>query len=218
MAVPVLPLPPPRRRRLVQLYLGLVLFAVSVALLLLSGLGLDPWDVLHQGLSRRLGLGVGTWNIIVGLAVLILWIPLRERPGIGTLSNVLVVGAVVDAILAAVPTPHALAVRIVMLIAGVFLCGVATGAYIGAGVGPGPRDGLMTAWARRGHRVWVVRTTIEASVLVIGWILGGTVGVGTLLYALSIGPLAHFFIPLLTIRDGGPPLEPAAAPSWQEPL
>jgi uncharacterized membrane protein YczE len=183
----------------VQLFVGLILFGVSSSMLLLAGLGLDPWDVLHQGLSRRVGLGVGTWAIIVGFAVLLLWIPLRQRPGIGTLCNVVVVGAVIDLVLAVVPAPHAIAVRVPLLLGGVLLNGFATGAYIGAGLGPGPRDGLMTGWAARGHSIRVVRTTIEVSVLAIGWALGGDVGVGTVVYALSIGPLAHKFIPLLAI-------------------
>jgi uncharacterized membrane protein YczE len=168
-------------------------------MLLLAGLGLDPWDVLHQGLSRRIGLGVGTWAIIVGGAVLLLWIPLRERPGVGTVCNVIVVGAVIDLMLAAVPAPHGLLLRSVVLVGGVLLNGVATGAYIGAGLGPGPRDGLMTGWAKRGHSIRVVRTAIELTALAAGWALGGTVGVGTVLYALAIGPLAHRFIPLLAI-------------------
>jgi len=193
-------MPPPRGRRVVQLLGGLVLFGVSSSMLLLAGLGVDPWDVLHQGLSRRIGLGVGTWAIIAGVAVLLLWIPLRQRPGIGTVANVLVVGAVIDLVLAVVPPPHALAVRIVVLLGGVVLNGVATGAYIGAGLGPGPRDGLMTGLAARGHSVRVVRTAIELTVLGSGWALGGTVGVGTVVYALSIGPLAHHFIPRLAIR------------------
>lgn len=193
-------MPRPRVRRLVQLFAGLILYGVSDSMLLLAGLGLDPWDVFHQGLSRRLGLGVGTWAIIVGVAVLLAWIPLRQRPGIGTLFNVLVVGAVIDLVLATVPAPHATASRIALLLGGVFLNGVATGAYIGAGLGPGPRDGLMTGWVARGHSIRVVRTTIEVLVLAVGWALGGTVGVGTVLYALAIGPLAHLFIPLLRIR------------------
>ena len=197
-------MPPPRARRLVQLFLGLALYGVSDAMLLLAGLGLDPWDVLHQGLSRRLGLGVGTWAIIVGVTVLLLWIPLRQRPGIGTVCNVLVVGAVIDLMLAVVPAPHALAPRVALLLGGVLLNGVATGAYIGAGLGPGPRDGLMTAWAGRGHSIRLVRTTIELLVLATGWALGGTVGVGTVLYALAIGPLAHAFIPMLQIREPAP--------------
>jgi uncharacterized membrane protein YczE len=182
--------------RLVQLYLGLVLYGVSSSLLVLAGLGLDPWDVFHQGLSRTFGLAIGTWAILVGVAVLLLWIPLRQRPGIGTVSNVVLVGATMDVVLGHVHAPHALGVRIACLICGVLLNGVATGAYIGAGLGPGPRDGLMTGLAARGHSIRVVRTGIELAVLVTGWRLGGTVGVGTVLYALSIGPLAHIFIPL----------------------
>jgi uncharacterized membrane protein YczE len=182
-------------------------------MLLLAGLGLDPWDVLHQGLSRRIGLGVGTWAIIVGVAVLLAWIPLRQRPGIGTLCNVVLVGAVIDLMLAVVHPPHVLASRVALLVGGVVLNGVATGAYIGAGLGPGPRDGLMTAWSARGHSIRVVRTTIEVSALAAGWALGGTVGVGTVLYALAIGPLAHRFIPLLEIRRPTPEGAPAAAPA-----
>jgi uncharacterized membrane protein YczE len=188
------------RRRLVQLYAGLVLYGLSSSLLVLAGLGLDPWDVFHQGLARHTPLAIGTWAILVGALVLLLWIPLRQRPGFGTLSNVVVVGAVMDVVLGLVPAPHALGARVACLIAGVLLNGIATGAYIGAGLGPGPRDGLMTGLAARGHSIRVVRTAIELTVLVTGWLLGGTVGVGTLLYAVSIGPLAHVFIPLLSRR------------------
>jgi uncharacterized membrane protein YczE len=193
--------PPPRLRRLTQLFAGLVLYGFSDALMLLAGLGVDPWDVFHQGLSRRFGLGVGTWAIIVGVVVLALWIPLRQRPGFGTVSNVIVVGSVIDLSLATIPAPHGLATRIGVLLAGVFLNGVATGAYIGAGLGPGPRDGLMTGLAARGHSIRVVRTVLELTVLVSGWLLGGTVGIGTVVYALAIGPLAHIFIPLFQVRE-----------------
>lgn len=182
--------------RLVQLYAGLVLYGVSSSLLVLAGLGLDPWDVFHQGLSRTFGLAIGTWAILVGVVVLLLWIPLRQRPGIGTLSNVVLVGLTMNVVLGHVQAPNALTARIPLLVCGVFLNGVATGAYIGAGFGPGPRDGLMTGLAARGHSIRVVRTGIELAVLVTGWLLGGTVGVGTVLYAVSIGPLAHVFVPL----------------------
>jgi uncharacterized membrane protein YczE len=184
------------RLRLAQLYGGLVLYGVSSSLLVLAGLGLDPWDVFHQGLSRTFGLAIGTWAIIVGLVVLLLWIPLRQRPGIGTVSNVVLVGLTMNVVLGHVHPPHALGVRIACLLIGILLNGVATGAYIGAGFGPGPRDGLMTGLAARGHSIRVVRTSIELTVLAIGWLLGGTVGVGTVLYALAIGPLAHVFVPL----------------------
>jgi uncharacterized membrane protein YczE len=182
--------------RLAQLYSGLLLYGASSSLLVLAGLGLDPWDVFHQGLSRTFGLAIGTWAILVGAAVLLLWIPLRQRPGIGTLSNVVLVGATMDLVLGHTQQPHALAARVACLVCGVFLNGVATGAYIGAGLGPGPRDGLMTGLAARGHSIRVIRTGLELTVLAIGWLLGGTVGAGTLLYAVSIGPLAHVFIPL----------------------
>ena len=199
--------PPPRLRRLIQLFAGLVLYGISDAMLLLAGLGVDPWDVFHQGLSRRFGLGVGTWAIIVGLAVLLLWIPLRQRPGLGTVCNVLVVGSVIDLVLATVPPVHGLAARLAVMSAGVILNGIATGAYIGAGLGPGPRDGLMTGLAARGHSIRVMRTMIEITVLIIGWVLGGTVGLGTVVYALGIGPIAHVSIPRLRIL---PPETPRA--------
>jgi uncharacterized membrane protein YczE len=184
------------RLRLVQLYAGLVLYGISSSLLVLAGLGLDPWDVFHQGLSRTFGLAIGTWAILVGLVVLLLWIPLRQRPGIGTVSNVVLVGLTMNVVLGHVHPPHALPVRAACLLVGVLLNGIATGAYIGAGLGPGPRDGLMTGFAARGHSIRFVRTGIEVAVLAIGWLLGGTVGVGTVVYALAIGPLAHVFVPL----------------------
>ena len=197
------------RARLVQLLIGLGLYGLSSSLLVLAGLGLDPWDVLHQGLARHTPLAIGTWAILVGAAVLLLWIPLRQRPGIGTLCNVVAVGGVMDLVLGLAPAPHALGARVACLVAGVALNGVATGAYIGAGLGPGPRDGLMTGLAARGHSIRAVRTGIELTVLASGWLLGGTVGIGTVLYAVSIGPLAHVFIPLLA-RGPRTPAPPEA--------
>lgn len=209
---------PPRLRRLTQLFAGIVLYGISSSMLLLAGLGVDPWDVLHQGLSRRLGLGVGTWVLIVGGLVLLLWIPLRQRPGFGTLCNAVGVGLVIDLVLATVPPVHGLAARLLVMIGGVVLNGIATGAYIGAGLGPGPRDGLMTGLAARGHSIRVVRTGIEATVLVSGWLLGGTVGVGTVVYALGIGPIVHVTIPRLRIRPLAPPATGrVAAPTAVEP-
>ncbi|HET8980677.1 MAG TPA: hypothetical protein VFN87_21170 [Solirubrobacteraceae bacterium] len=198
---------PPRTRRLGQLFAGLILYGVSSSMLLLAGLGVDPWDVFHQGLSRRLGLGVGTWAIIVGLGVLLLWIPLRQRPGLGTVCNVIVVGVVIDVMLATIPPVRALPAQIALMAGAVVLNGIATGAYIGAGLGPGPRDGLMTGLAAQGHSIRVVRTSIELTVLAVGWILGGSVGIGTLVYALGIGPIAHIAIPWLAIAE---PAEPPA--------
>ena len=187
--------------RLANLYVGLVLFGLSIALMISAHLGLAPWDVFHYGLALQTGLPIGIVVNIVGAAVLLLWLPLRQRPGVGTVSNVIVVGLAADAGLALLPQPASLAPRAVFLILGVLLNGVATGLYIGARLGPGPRDGLMTGIARRGHSVRVVRTSIELVVLAVGWLLGGTIGVGTVLYALGIGPLAHFFIPRLTVAE-----------------
>jgi uncharacterized membrane protein YczE len=195
------PVPPDRRlRRFSQLVAGLVLYGVTAAMLVLAGLGLDPWDVLHQGLSRTFGLGIGTWAILASFVVLLGWWPLRQRPGIGTLANAAAVGAVIDLVLALVEPPHALWARVALLIGGVAGNGIATGFYIGAGLGPGARDGLSTGIAARGHSMRIVRTSIEAVVLVTGFLLGGTVGIGTVLYALVIGPITHRTIPALAIR------------------
>jgi uncharacterized membrane protein YczE len=185
--------------RLVNLFAGLVLFGASLALMLRSGLGLGPWDVLHQGVAERTGLPIGQVVIGVAVVVLLLWFPLRQRPGFGTVSNVIVVGLAVDGTLAVLPQPHQLALRTAYLILGILANAVATGLYIGAGLGPGPRDGLMTGFAQRGYSIRLVRTLIELSVLAIGWLLGGTVGVGTLLYAVTIGPLVGVLLPRLTI-------------------
>jgi uncharacterized membrane protein YczE len=202
-------------RRLVQLYLGLAGYGASAALLVRARLGLDPWDVFHQGLARRLGLPLGWLVIGVGALVLLLWVPLRQRPGLGTLSNVVVVGLALDGTLDVLPAPHPLWARWGLLVAGIAGNGLSTGLYIGARLGPGPRDGLMTGLAARGHPIRVVRTGIELTVLAAGFLLGGQVGLGTLLYAVSIGPLAHLFIPLCTVRTAAPaePVRPAAAPA-----
>jgi hypothetical protein len=189
-------------RRLVQLYIGLVLYGVSMALMIRAGLGLDPWDVLHQGLAERLPLSFGMVTIVVGALVLLAWIPLRQRPGVGTVSNVIVIGLAVDASLTLIPAPDALALQVAFMLASVGLNGVATAAYIGARLGPGPRDGLMTGLVRRtGRSVRLVRTSIEVTVLAAGWLLGGTVGVGTVVYALGIGPLVHVLLPALTVPE-----------------
>jgi uncharacterized membrane protein YczE len=184
--------------RLLQLGVGLILYGISDGLLLAAALGADPWDVFSQGLSRSFGLAIGTWTIIVGALVLLLWIPLRQRPGLGTLANVVVIGVIVNEFLALVPVIHGVAARSLGMLAAVVLNGFATATYIGARFGPGPRDGLMTGWAARGHSLRLGRTTIEASALLAGWLLGGTVGVGTLVYALSIGPLVHVLLPRMT--------------------
>lgn len=187
-------------RRLSQLYIGLTLYGVSSALLVEAGLGLEPWNVLHQGLAEITGLTIGVVSIIVGAAVLLLWIPLRQRPGLGTVSNVFVCGLAMDGTLALLPEAHTLAVRIPLLVAGILLNGAATGLYIAARFGPGPRDGLMTGLHRRtGRSIRLMRTAVEIAVVVTGFALGGTVGIGTLLYALSIGPLAQLFLRVFAV-------------------
>jgi uncharacterized membrane protein YczE len=185
--------------RLAQLAAGLTLFGVSIALLVRAGLGLPSWDVLHQGLAHRTGLSFGLVVNAVAVVVLLLWIPLRQRPGFGTLANVVVVGLAADAALAVLPPARWLPAQVGLLLAGVVLNGVATGLYLGARLGPGPRDGLMTGLAARGHSIRAVRTGIELAVLAAGWLLGGTVGVGTVLFAVAIGPLAQYFIPRLEL-------------------
>lgn len=200
---PTLARQPSRRlvRRLGQLYAGLALYGVSMALLVRAELGVMPWDVLHQGIARYVGWSLGTVSIAVGALVLLLWVPLRERPGIGTLSNVVVIGLSVDATLAVLPEVDALAVRAPLVVAGILLNAVATAAYIGVRLGPGPRDGLMTGLVRRtGASVRLVRTSIEVLVVSTGWLLGGTLGVATVLYAVSIGPLVQPLLPRLTVQ------------------
>jgi uncharacterized membrane protein YczE len=166
-----------------------------------AGLGLDPWDVLHQGLAGRVHLAIGTVSIIVGAIVLLGWLPIRQRPGLGTISNVFVVGLSLNATLRVLPVQHVLAARLALLVAAIVLCGLATGMYISVGFGPGPRDGLMTGWsARTGLSIRLTRTLIEVTVLVTGWLLGGTVGVGTVLFAVSIGPVAQVFLKLFGVN------------------
>ncbi|MEU6356117.1 hypothetical protein ABZ896_43555 [Streptomyces sp. NPDC047072] len=187
-------------RRLIQLYVGLALYGASSALLVEAGLGLEPWNVLHQGLAELTGLTIGVVSIIVGAAVLLLWIPLRQRPGLGTVSNVFVVGIAMDGTLALVPEVHGLAVRIPLLMAGIVLNGAATGLYIAARFGPGPRDGLMTGLhLRTGRSIRLMRTAVEVAVVGTGFLLGGTIGIGTVLYAVSIGPLAQLFLRVFAV-------------------
>jgi uncharacterized membrane protein YczE len=187
-------------RRIAQLYFGLTLYGLSGALMLRAGLGLDPWNVLHEGIALLVHHAIGTVSIVVGALVLLLWIPLRQRPGLGTISNVFVLGLVQDQALELIPNQHGLDHQVPMLIGAILLCGVATGMYISADLGPGPRDGLMTGVsARLGWSIRLTRTLIEATVLATGWLLGGSVGIGTVLFALGIGPAAQFFLRLLRI-------------------
>ena len=195
-------------RRLIQLYVGLVAFAFGEALIIQARLGVMSWDVLHQGLTRHLGLSIGQWSIIVGALVLLMWIPMREKPGLGTLSNVVVIGASLDVFLGWVPAPTSLGWRAALLLLGIAINGMATAAYIGARLGPGPRDGLMTGLVRLTHQpVGWVRTGIEVSVVFIGYLLGGNLSVGTVLFVLSIGPIVHVFLPRLTVGGPLPPTD-----------
>ncbi|MFI0826939.1 YitT family protein [Streptomyces roseolus] len=203
-------------RRLVQLYAGLALYGVSSALLVRAGLGMEPWNVLHQGLAGLTGLTIGVVSIVVGAIVLLLWIPIRQRPGLGTVSNVFVVGLAMDGALALLPDGHGLVVRGALMVLGIVLNGLATGLYIAARFGPGPRDGLMTGLHRvTGWSIRLTRTLIEVAVVTTGFLLGGSVGVGTLLYALSIGPLAQFFLRFFAVPELRP-VEPAVTPESPE--
>ena len=196
-----------RVRRFGQLILGLLLYGATMAVMVRSTLGLDPWDVFHQGLTRLIGrwipLSYGTVITIVSVFVLLLWIPLRQRPGVGTVANAAIIGAATDATLAVLPAPHQMAWPIAFLVLAVVGNAVAGALYLGAGLGPGPRDGLMTGLVGRGvGSVRVVRTGIELTVLLLGWLLGGLVGVGTAVYALCIGPLLQLLVPRLRVKSG----------------
>jgi uncharacterized membrane protein YczE len=199
----MLPFPPADelRQRVPRLLGGLVLFGVGIALMVRADLGLAPWDVLHQGVAERTGIAIGNVTILTGVVVLLLWIPIRERPGLGTVLNVLVIGLVVDATLALVDAPTAMWQRIAFLALGIFAFGPGSGLYIGAGLGPGPRDGLMTGLARRGRSVRVVRTGIELAALGVGAALGGRVGIGTVAFAATVGPNVHWFLERMTLPE-----------------
>lgn len=184
---------------MVRLLPGLVACGVGLSLLVLADFGLGPWEALHQGLSERTGVPIGTVGILVGVVVLLGWVPLRQRPGIGTLCNVVLIGLVIDAVPAVAPEQHAFPTRVAFLAVGMVLVGLGSGLSIGAGLGPGPRDGLMTGLAARGHSLHLVRTLIELSALVVGRALGGTIGAGTLVFALGVGPLVQFFLGHLSL-------------------
>ena len=183
-------------RRVPQLVVGLVLYGVSLALMVRGNVGLAPWDVLHSGLIRHVPITLGQAVVVMSFVVLLLWIPLRERPGIGTIANALLVGLSADATLFLLVEPSALPARVALMVGGVVLCGIATGLYIGAQLGRGPRDGLMTGLHRRtGLSLRLVRTLLEVAVVLVGLLLGGVLGVGTVVYALAIGPLTQLFLP-----------------------
>ncbi|MFZ0530054.1 MAG: hypothetical protein WAL91_05910 [Propionicimonas sp.] len=194
-------------RRSSQLLAGLILYGWSMAMLVRSGLGVDPWDVFHQGLANHLPLSFGQVTILVGALVLLAWIPLRQRPGVGTVANVFVIGLAADAGLAVIPVADGWLAGAALLSAGVVLNGLAGALYVGARLGPGPRDGLWVALTQRtGHSIRLVRTVLELTVVAIGWLLGGVVGVGTVVYALAIGPLVQWFMPWVEVPYSAAPV------------
>jgi uncharacterized membrane protein YczE len=198
------------RRRLPRLVVGILVISPGIALTINARLGVSPYDVLHQGLAKITGLSFGTVVVLLGLAILLLWYPLGQRFGIGTLVNALSIGFIVDGYLHVLPEPHALEIRWPMLIAGIVITAFGMGLYIGAGLGPGPRDGLMTGLAAKGYPLWLVRTGLELTALFSGWALGGNVGVGTVLFAFGIGPLGHWFLKRLHLGVGDVDPDPNA--------
>lgn len=201
-------------RRVSQLFVGLWLYGTAMAMFIRAELGLDPWDVFHYGVQQHIGLSFGTIVVIVGGLVLLLWIPLKQWPGLGTIANVFVIGIATDVMLAVLDVPSELWLRWVFLLGGIVVNGIGGAMYIGSQYGPGPRDGLMTGLARRtGLSIRLVRTALEVSVLAIGWLLGGVVGLGTVLYALLIGPAVQAFLPLVTVRLATPAPTSTPAPA-----
>ena len=189
-------------RRLVRCVLGLSLFAVGISLQMNANIGAPPWDVFHQGVAKQTGISIGKIIVITGFALLLLWIPLRQKPGLGTILNALEIGLIADVALEIIPEPKNLLVRGVMVIVGIITVAIGTGLYIGSALGPGPRDGLMTGLAQRGVPIRLGRTAVEVSVLIIGYTLGGQVGIATFAFAFGVGPLVQFFLPRLAVSSG----------------
>jgi uncharacterized membrane protein YczE len=211
-------------RRVIQLLVGLVLYGAGCAFTVEAGLGNDPWTVFAQGVSIHVGIGIGWVTNIIGFLVLLLWIPLRQKPGVGTIANILLVGTSIQGALAIIPPATTLPERILFLVVGVLMVAAASGLYIGARFGPGPRDGLMTGLrSRLGWPIWLARGLVEVTVLIVGWLLGGNVGIGTLVFALSIGPLVHLALPLLDTARATKAREPqrseerSSAPATDRP-
>ena len=189
-------------RRIAQLLIGLFLFGIAIAMMVRAGIGVAPWDVLTQGINQQTGLSFGLLTVLIGAVVLLLWIPIRQKPGVGTVLNVLLIGPSADVGLAFIPQQHEPVLQGLLYTGGLVLLAIATGLYIGARLGPGPRDGLMTGMNKRwGWKIWIVRTGIEVTVLSIGWLLGGQVGIGTLAFALLIGPMVGVTLPRLTVPE-----------------
>jgi uncharacterized membrane protein YczE len=197
-------LPPMATDRLVEritrCVIGLALFGIGVSLIIEARIGLPPWDVFHQGVAQRIDRSIGTVIIATGVALMLLWIPLRQRPGIGTVLNAVEIGLVANVAIELLPQPTTLVVQVPMMFSGVVVTAIGSGLYIGSGLGPGPRDGLMTGLAARGMQLRVARTGIEITVLIVGWLLGGQVGVGTVAFAVLIGPLVQVFLPRLAMK------------------
>jgi uncharacterized membrane protein YczE len=185
-------------QRWFKLLTGLVCFGIGIAFMKQSQLGLSPWEVLHDGLAKVSGAQIGTVSILIGVLVLLLWIPIREKPGIGTILNILIVGTVTNLTLVITPAANQLLLQIFWLVTGLLIIGLGSALYLGSRLGAGPRDGLMMAFHRRsGRSIRLVRSIIEISVLLIGWLIGGTVGIGTLAFAFGIGPIIQFMFRLI---------------------
>jgi uncharacterized membrane protein YczE len=200
-------------QRIVRCVVGLAIFGVGIAMLIDARLGAAPWDVFHTGVADLTGIPVGRVTIITGVFLLALWIPLGEQMGLGTILNAIEIGIVVDLVLPLLPEPDLLVARVPMMLGGVVVIAIGSGLYIGAGLGPGPRDGLMTGMARRGVSIRFARTAIELTVLAVGIALGGAIGIGTAVFALGIGPLVQVFLPRLQIRATNPDVRPDAGRS-----
>ncbi|MGA0106175.1 MAG: YczE/YyaS/YitT family protein [Ilumatobacteraceae bacterium] len=189
-------------QRLGRCIFGLALFAIGISLQMNANIGAPPWDVFHQGVAKQTEISVGKIIVMTGFILLLLWIPLKQKPGLGTILNALEIGLVADLALAIIPEPKNIFVRVIMASLGIVVVAIGTGFYIGSALGPGPRDGLMTGLAKRGIPIRIGRTAIEVTVLVVGLLLGGQVGVATFAFALGVGPLVHFFLPRLAISSG----------------
>ena len=187
-------------RRLVRCVIGLSLFSVGISMQMNANIGAPPWDVFHQGIANQTGISIGKIIVLTGSSLLLLWIPLKQKPGLGTILNALEIGLVADIALGIIPEPSNILIRILMALSGIVVVAIGSGLYIGSALGPGPRDGLMTGLAKRGIPIRKGRTAVEVIVLVTGWLLGGQVGVATFAFAFGVGPLVHFFLPRLAVR------------------
>ena len=187
-------------RRLVRCVVGLSLFSVGISMQMNANIGAPPWDVFHQGIANQTGISIGKIIVLTGFSLLLLWIPLKQKPGLGTILNALEIGLIADIALGIIPEPSNMLIRVPMALLGIVVVAIGSGLYIGSALGPGPRDGLMTGLAKRGIPIRVGRTVVEVIVLVTGWLLGGQVGVATFAFAFGVGPLVHFFLPRLAVK------------------